>query len=300
MNIKYPYLQLVVANLIWGGNFVIGRAVSDQLPPITLSFFRWLIALIVVLIIFRKQLPSKEEIKQMPSKDWWYIGSMAISGVIGFNTLLYIALNYTTSINASLVFAATPVVIGILSLIILREKLKKNQVLGIFCTFWGVIYIISKGTLTTLASLSFNRGDIIVILAVLAWGLYSIIVRHTKQLPFFSTFVLSIVMGVVVLLPLFIWEITRPGNVIIWSGFSILSILYVGIVASIVAFILWNSAIIEIGPIKSSVFLNLIPVFAALFAVFFNNEVLARYQLIGGIIVILGVYLSTLNSHNSD
>ena len=198
MNLQSPYLRLIIATLIWGGNFVIGRAVSDQLPPFVLSFCRWCTALLVLLPFAWRKLVSEKRVLQ---KNWLAILLMSLTGIAGFNTLLYIALHYTTSINASLVFSTSPIVIALLSLVLIKESLNKNLILGAFISVIGVIYIISQGSLATFTSLTFNPGDMIMITAVLAWGLYAIIVRKYKELPAYSLLVSTIVTGIFILSP---------------------------------------------------------------------------------------------------
>lgn len=217
---------------------------------------------------------------------------MALTGITGFNTLLYIALHYTTSINASLVNTSTPIIIFILSFIWLGERLNAKQVAGAILSIVGLHFIISKGSLAVLLQFSFNKGDLIVIAAVICWSIYSLLIkRYAGKLPTYSTFTVSMVLGIIILLPFFIKEAQETE--IVWSTGSVLTILYTGIFASIVAFMSWNTAVERVGPNKAGIFLNLIPVFAATFAVLFIDETLAYYQAVGGALVILGVYLST-------
>ncbi|WNB92375.1 DMT family transporter [Bacillus sp. NEB1478] len=284
-----PYALLILATLLWGGNFVIGRAVTSSLPPFTLSFFRWCTALLIFLPFAWGSLQKEwDSVK----KYWPIVILMAITGITGFNTLLYIALHYTTSINASLVNTSTPIVIYLLSFIVLKERLNKNQIIGTVLSLLGILFILSKGSLALLMKFSFNSGDLIVIAAVICWGIYSLLIKQfAGRLPGFSTFAVCMVLGIILLLPFFIHEsATTPVH---WSVGSVLTILYTGIFASIVAFMSWNTAVARVGANKAGVFLNLIPVFAAFFAVLFIHEKLAWYQLAGGIFVILGVYIST-------
>ncbi|MED4730017.1 DMT family transporter [Aneurinibacillus migulanus] len=286
-----PYALLVLANLLWDGNFVIGRAIAESLPPYTLSFLRWCTALLVFLPFawpnVRKEWPIVR--KHMPTVIF-----MALTGVAGFNTLLYIALHYTTSINASLVNSSTPIVICILSFFMLRERLNKNQTVGIILSLAGVLFILSKGSLATLFAFSFNIGDLLVIAALICWSIYSVLVkRYTGILPGYSTFLICIIIGIGILFPFFIYEAFITHVPITWSFGSLLTVLYTGIFASIVAFISWNSAVSQVGPGKAGIFLNLIPVFASVFAILFIDERLTWYQAAGGIFVVLGVYIST-------
>ncbi|WP_191562245.1 DMT family transporter [Metabacillus idriensis] len=290
MNKRNPYLLLILATILWGGNFVIGRAITSSLPPFTLSFLRWCTALIVFLPFAWSHLKKEYSILK---KNWRILLLMAFTGITGFNTLLYLALHHTTSINASLVNTSTPIVIYMLSFLILRERLNRNQAAGTVLSLAGLLFILSKGSFSALMNFSFNVGDLIVLAAVICWSIYSILIkRYTGILPGYSTFFVCIAAGVLILFPFSIYEIAYLNTPIVWSLSSILTILYTGIFASIVAFISWNTAVVNVGANKAGIFLNLIPVFASIFAVLFLGEQLMWYQTAGGIFVILGVYLS--------
>ncbi|MBH0169060.1 DMT family transporter [Fictibacillus sp. 18YEL24] len=284
-----PYVLLVVANLIWGGNFVIGRAIASSLPPVTLSFLRWCTAFLIFLPF---AVPFLRKEWQMLKKHWQVVLILSITGITGFNTLLYIALHFTTSINASIVNTSTPILLFLLSFVFLKEKLNAKQIAGAMLSLIGLLFIISKGSITVLLQLSFNKGDLIVIGAVICWSIYSLLIRrYAGILPTYSTFIVTAFLGILILLPFSIREMQTEE--IVWSYGTVATILYTGIFASIVAFMSWNTAVERVGPSKAGVFLNLIPVFAAIFAVIFIDETLAWYQGAGGVLVILGVFIST-------
>ena len=285
-----PQLLLVLATLLWGGNFVIGRAVTGDIPPITLAFLRWCVAFIVFLPIVYSRVRREWP---MIKANWPAVIVMAITGVACFNTLVYIGVYYTTSINASLMNSSTPIIIYILSFIFLKERLSKFQLIGTALSLSGVMFILSKGSLETLLSFSFNKGDLIVLIAVFCWGVYSLLVKqYAGRLPGYSTFLVTIALGVMMLLPFTIYELMTTSVEIVWSPSTIGAILYVGIIASIVAFLSWNNGVVALGANKASIYLNFIPLFAAIFAVLFLDEDLLLAQLIGGLAVICGVLLA--------
>ncbi|MEK5482549.1 DMT family transporter [Viridibacillus sp. FSL R5-0888] len=290
MNRIPAFVSLLLATILWGGNFVIGSAVANDLPPFTLAFLRWCTAFIVFLPIAYVAL--KRDFKEI-LKHWRIVFILGFTGVASFNTLVYIALHYTTSINASLMNMLTLVVIYILSFIFLKERLTKNQLIGTAISFIGVLCIISNGSVETLRHFSFNKGDIIVIAAVVLWSIYSLLVKqYAKQLPGNSTFLVSIFVGIIMLLPFFLYESVQTTTVIHWSGTAFFAIIYTGIFASIIAFISWNTGVVRIGANKAGLYLNFIPVFASIFAVLFIGESLTLSQVIGGLCVIAGVYCS--------
>lgn len=282
---------LLLATILWGGNFVIGRAVADEIGPFSLAFFRWCTAFIVLFPFAYKYV--RQDLSAI-RQHWWPLFWMSLTGIATFNTLIYIALHYTTSINASLMNTSTPIIIYILSFIFLRERLTTYQVFGATLSLFGVLCILSKGTLDTFLQFSFNTGDLFVLVAVCSWAIYSLLVkRYSTILHSMSTFLITIAIGVVLLLPFFIAELIADAHPFAISALSLSAIFYTGIFASIVAFICWNTGVVKMGANQAGIFLNFIPLFASLFAVFFIGEKLEMFQLFGGLCVIIGIILST-------
>ncbi|MEE1131460.1 MAG: DMT family transporter [Caryophanon sp.] len=289
MSIPAPLL-LIIATLFWGGNFVIGRAVSDDIPPIALAFYRWCIALLVLAPIaftsWKAHLPTFK-------KHWKIVVVLSLTGVAGFNTLVYIGLHDTTSINASLMNSSTPIIIYILAFLFLRERLNRYQVIGTCISLIGVLFILTGGSLESLQMFEFNRGDMIVLLAVACWGVYSLLIKqYAGVLPGVPTFFMTIMIGIVTLLPFFIYETVTAAQPMEWHASSIGAIFYVGTFASIVAFLSWNKGVVKLGASRASIYLNFIPVFSALFATLFIGESLQLFQVIGGLAVVAGVLIT--------
>ena len=289
----HPSILLILATILWGGNFVIGKAVANSLSPFTLAFLRWCIAILFFFPIIWK--PFKRDIPLF-IKHWKIILLLAFTGVAAFNTLVYIGVHDTTSINASLMNMVTPIFIYILSYILLKEKIHKMQAIGTVLSFVGVLCIISNGSLKQLFHLHFNRGDLIVVVAVILWSIYSLFVKkYSNTLPGKTTFMASMLVGTMMLLPFFLYEITTSDTVISWNRLNVFAIFYTGIFASIIAFLSWNSGVVKYGANRCGIYLNFIPVFASIFAVIFLDEQLQMSQVIGGLCVVCGVYITNLN-----
>ncbi|KON88413.1 antibiotic transporter [Sporosarcina globispora] len=291
---KYGFVLLIFANMIWGGNFVIGRIGVEYFPPLLFSLMRWVIAFLLLTPFMVKQFKKDWKILRQHKRVLFLL---AVTGVAGYNTIIYFALQYTTSINASVVNSTTPIFIAILAIIILREKLLANQTAGILLSVLGILFIISKGSTEVFRSWQINAGDLYVLAAVLMWAVYSVIGnKYSNVLPALSTFYASSFLGVLILMPLSLIEYMLIESKPVFSCTSGGILLYVGFLASILAFLSWNFGVSIIGASKAGVFLNLLPIFAIVFALCFTQENLHLYQVIGGGIVILGVLLSSMKS----
>lgn len=290
-NKKYGFLMLILANMIWGGNFVIGRIGVDYFPPLLFSLMRWIIAFLLLTPFMVKKL----------KRDWNIIWEhkrilllLAVTGVAGYNTIIYFALQYTTSINASVVNSTTPLFIAILAIFILREKLLAHQAAGILLSVFGILYIISKGSIEMFLSWKINAGDLYVLAAVIMWASYSVIgKKYSNVLPVLTSFYASTYIGILLLVPLSLIEYLVMEKTPVFTLTSAGILLYVGFLASIMAFLSWNFGVYLIGAAKAGVFLNLLPIFAIIFALCFTEEKLYLYQIIGGGIVTLGVVISS-------
>ncbi|UCZ55125.1 DMT family transporter [Bacillus shivajii] len=290
-----PYLLLIFATFFWGTNFVISRIVVEEVPPVQLSLMRWVIASLVFLPFVYNELKQN---KLMIKKNWKALLLLALTGIAGFNTLLYIAIQYTTSINASIVNATAPLLIVLLSVVFLKEKLFTIQYIGVIVSFIGVFIIITGGRLETLWTLTFNPGDVVVFAAVIVWAIYSVLMKKFGvNLPKKSTFIITMYIGILSLIPFALFERTYHAVTITALPVdTILAIIYLGIFPSIISFICWNEGVMQVGAGKASNYLYLIVFFTAILAVIFGGEKVTWTQFIGGGFIISGVMV-TSNPH---
>jgi drug/metabolite transporter (DMT)-like permease len=288
---KNNYFLLILATCLWGGNFVMGKALAGEVPPITLSLLRWITALLVLGPFYGKMV---WENRRVYKNNWRMVTVLAMTGVAGFNTLVYIAVQYTSSINASLMNSTTPITILLFSIFFLREKFSILRSTGILLSLCGVLWIISYGSFEVLMGLRFNKGDLWMLLAVILWSFYSIAVKKSSGLfPSHGIFTITIAISVLLLFPLSAVELFVYEREILLSWSVLWGVLYFGIFASVVAFTSWNLAVSRLGPSRSASFLNLIPLFSAVFATLFIGEQIHMYHFIGAFLVISGVYIST-------
>jgi drug/metabolite transporter (DMT)-like permease len=287
-----PYLLLVFATFFWGTNFVFSKTIVEVIPPFQLSVMRWTVAGVVFLPFVMKEL--KQNIAVM-RKNWKPLLLLALTGIAGFNTLLYMAIQYTTSINASLVNSICPLLIVLLSVIFLKEKLVKIQYLGVVLSLIGVFIVIIGANLDSLWPITINPGDLLVLAAVVLWSIYSVLMKKFGiTLPKNPTFIITIYLAILCLIPFALFERTyQPVSLTSLPFDTLLGVVYLGIFPSIVSFICWNEGVIQIGPGKASNYLHLIVLFTTILAVVFGGETLVITQIIGGLFILTGVILTS-------
>jgi drug/metabolite transporter (DMT)-like permease len=169
--LRHPYLLLVLTTLFWSGNMVLGRAIRDQVPPLSLAFWRWAIALALVLPL---ALPHLRAQWPLLRAGWQAVVVLGLLGVGGYNTLAYVGLQYTPATNAVLLNSFIPIATITLSWLFLSKHLRALEWLGVLLSFAGVTAIVCRGDIATLAMLSPNIGDLWMLAAVFTWALYTI------------------------------------------------------------------------------------------------------------------------------
>ena len=285
------YILLFLTTLFWSGNFIVGKfATLFQVPPLTLNVFRWIaVWFILIPFTFREIYDNISYIK----KNWFVISFMGVITISTFNSVVYFALNYTQVVNAVLMLAAIPAATIVLSSLMKIEKTNIFQILGVIFSLCGVVVIITKANLTILLNLNFNKGDLWMVVAMFSWALYSALLRKKKlelsQLSLLQTIIST---GLVFLLPAYLIELALGYKANIHLPF-ILTITYVVLFPGLASFILWIKGISIIGSNRAGIFLHLIPIFSTIFAIIIFKEKFMLYHLIGAILIISGIILSS-------
>ncbi|NKQ22286.1 DMT family transporter [Brevibacillus laterosporus] len=287
---RIVYLIPLLATLLWGSNFLVGKNILHHVPPFTLGFLRWSFALIVLLPFTWKLLCENWKFYL---KFWREILVMGFLGIALFTGLVYWGMEHTNTVNASLLSSLSPIFITIVAYFMLHERINSNQIIGILLSLLGVLWIVSKGHIGTFADIRLNNGDIVLILSNVLMAIYSVMLRKTAdRLPGLIGFTLIVFAGVLTSVPLMMVEVSfRPVQLFLWE--NLWSIAYLGIFSSVIAFFCWTKTVHFLGPTKASPFMNLVPVFATMFAVLFLREELLFSQIVGGVLVLLGVYWSS-------
>ena len=292
-SVYFGILLATVAALIWAGNFIIARGVYKQIQPVSLAFYRWLTATIIIL-------PGIKKIKvewPVVKASWHYVFWTSLTGISLFNTFVYIAGHYTTAINLALIgTTSSPVMAIILARIFLKEKIGWNKLAGLTLCIIGILFLLSQGNFRNLITISFSRGDAWMLVAAFCFAVYNTLVKKKPSSisPINFLFV-TFSLGTILLLPFFLWEIQHT-SAIKWNIQLFMSILYLGAGASVVCFFLWNRAIETLGAGRTALFGNLIPIFSSLEAVIILGEKFTWIHIVSMVIVFSGLLLANIRS----
>jgi drug/metabolite transporter (DMT)-like permease len=285
---RLPYLLLTLAVLFWAGNFILGRAVRMEVPPVALAFWRWAVASLLVLG------PALAPLK----RDWHTIRRngpilmlLAGTGVAAFNTLAYSGLQYTVAINAFLMQTLMPVFIVVFSFLLFRVRINRRQVAGVATCLAGAVVIIVRGNWQVVAALSLNPGDLLVLLAVLCYAAYSVLLRKRPPIHPLSFVAVTFVAGTVMLLPLYLWESVTIRSLEL-NRVTLFSIFYVAIFPSIISYLCYNRGVDAIGANRAGLFLYLMPVFGSVMAVGLLGEAFLWFHWVGMVLIAAGLVVS--------
>ena len=281
--------MLVVAMVLWGATYVIVRAIHEDVPPITLNFWRWVVVLVLLL---PWTAGAAWRYRAVLRQNAWLLLALSITGVALYQSAAYIALNTTTAINAGLIFATTPVVMPLISYALYRELVTPRQALGIAISMAGVVIIIVRAEWGVLTAFLFTPGDLWLLLSIFAWALYSVLLKRLRgNLPPLVLMMALAAIGVVVLLPFYGWEWAVAGGFAL-SRSTVLGLAYLSVASAIVSYVCWNKAVAVIGANTAGLFLHLIPVFTVALAILALGEQLKGFHVAGTVLIATGIYLT--------
>jgi len=285
-----PYAGIVVTTLCWAGNWVVGRAIRGEMPPIALNFWRWTLALAVLAPFALPRLAGKGKV--LRRRRWLLLG-LAATGVVAFQVLAYLGLRSTETVNAVLLNSAAPLFIILCAWLVDGDRVSPWQLLGMLASFLGIVVIIERGDLLEIVHFRFALGDLVILAAMPCWGIYCVLLkRRPREVDGLGLlFVVSLV-GVLMLAPMYLAEsvLFRPATL---SLASAAAVLYVGLFASLLAYFCWNYGVAKVGPNRSGFMLHLLPAFGTLLAVIFLHESVHPYHFVGIGLIIAGVVVAT-------
>ena len=287
---NFAYLILILTTIFWSGNFIVGKAASTyEIPPFSLNFYRWFFAGLILLPFTFKELVEK---KNYIFDNIVFFTILGVTSITIFNSIVYYSLYYTQVISGILMISTIPVWIIFISSILNIEKTNIFQIIGVFFSLTGVIFIITKADLQIIKNLDFNKGDLSMVVAMFSWAVYSALLKSKKyEISQFALLEVVIITGLIFLTPIYFIEMYL-GNVIVLGMPFILTLTYVVFFPGLASFIFWIKGISIIGANRAGVFLHLMPIFGAIMAMIIFNEKFMYYHILGAIFIVAGITLS--------
>lgn len=274
--------------MFWSGNFLLGRLMHDQIPPIQMSFWRWTFAFLILLPFALRQLPAHHRALREESG---YLVLLGLVGITAYNCFIYSALHHTTVLNVSIINTLMPVVTFLLAMLLLGERHTPRRVAGALLAFAGAAVIIFRGDPAAAGRLDLNLGDVLVLFGLTAWALYTVLIRwRPTRLPLSLFLGATVAFGLLFHLPLLAWELPRVG------AFSPTpaaagSIFYFAVFPSVLAYLLWNRAVALLGPATTGVFMYLLPVYGIGLGILFLGERFRPFHAGGLVLIVAGLAL---------
>jgi drug/metabolite transporter (DMT)-like permease len=286
------YLAALFATVLWAGNFVVARGIAQEIPPVQLNFWRWLLALLCILPFawptLRADWPAMK-------RHWRYLAAMGLVGVSALNAFVYKAGQTTESLNMALLVPTAPVMIIILSRVVYGEPLTPRRLGGVAIVLVGVLELVSRGDWSHIASLRFLPGDLWALAGAACFALYSLFVRKRPadiSAPGFNA--ATFAWGLVLMLPALAVE-AATGPATAWNARVVVGVLYAGIGCSFAAYTLWTRAIGSIGPVLAGIVYYFLPVVTAVESVWLLGEAVTAAHVLGGALIVSGILLATVD-----
>jgi drug/metabolite transporter (DMT)-like permease len=284
------YLLLTLASLFWAGNWVVGRAMRHDIAPIAMGFWRWVLALVILLPFV---VPELRRNRGVVRRDWLKLMLLGALGATVFNTMIYVGLQFTAATNGILFNSISPVLIVLLSWVVLRDRLTPRQGVGVAVSLLGVLAIVARADPALLAALRFNRGDLWLIAAMVLWSVYTLLLRwRPPELSAMAFLAAMLALSLPLLLPFYAWEFAGRGGFAITVP-TVAALAYYATLPSIVSYLFWNRAVAQVGANRAGLFTHLMPVFGAVLSMVFLGERLYAYHFIGAALIFGGIWLTT-------
>jgi len=285
-----PYLLLSLSSLFWAGNWVVGRAMRNDIPPVAMGFWRWLLALLILLPFVAPELARNWRVLRRDAIKLTLLGAL---GATVFNSMIYFGLQFTAATNGILFNSISPILTALMSWMLLRDRLGRRQAAGIALSLAGVLAIVARGDPELLAALEFNRGDLWLIAAMVLWSGYTLLLRwRPPELSAMAFLAAMLAFGLPALLPFYAWEFAVRGGFAVTLP-VVAALAYYATFPSIVSYLFWNRGVVQVGPNRAALFIHLMPVFGAVLSVIFLGERLYAFHFIGAALIFGGLWLTT-------
>ncbi|SKA97042.1 Permease of the drug/metabolite transporter (DMT) superfamily [Caloramator quimbayensis] len=292
MDNKKIYLLMIMSTIFWAGAFIAGKLSAPYIPAFTLTFLRFSLASLILYFVVKKKEPTQFKLSKKDIPVFTFTG---IVGMFGYHVFFFNALKYTTAINSSIIAATNPLVTAILCIVFLKDKINSKRVFGIILSFVGVFLTITNANMSILINLSFNKGDILMLIAVLMWASYS--VYSKKVMQYYSPLILtyySFLFCSIFLIPFVIYE--APWRLIgTIPYYSYIASIYMSIFPSVIGYLVQQMSIKQIGPSKTAIFVNLVPIFSIILSTLILRETISPVKFLTALLIVTGVYICQKN-----
>jgi len=286
-----PYLLLTLTTLFWSLNWVVGRAIVGHVSPFAFTFIRWVVAVAVMMPFAWPEIRAHWPAVR---RHWKVIAWLGFWGTGLHNLFAYVGLQYTTATNGVILNSAIPIMIILLGWAIYRDTISRVQALGVLVSLTGVLVILTRGDPRVIAELSLNRGDLIVLVGMFFWAAYTIFLRmKPAELPGLAMLCCCGVVGIMILFPLFLFEMAFQGGKVEFTPATLGAMLYVGVFPSFVGYVFWNRGVAEVGSNVAGLFVHLMPAFGSILAWMFLGERIFLFHVIGIALILAGIGLTS-------
>lgn len=289
------YFLMFLVPFFWGGAFVAAEHIVTEIPPVTAAALRFLIAgFILIILLGLKRGFNWKAFK----KQWVTILFMALTGIVGYNIFFFLGLQVTSSINGSLIVATTPAFMTLGAVLLLNETWNRHHGIGLILSFLGVVIVIAQGQLHILLNLHINKGDLLFLLALVCWISHGLLGKIAMRdvTPLMTT-ALSTFIGAIILTGIAFAERKEWERILSLSNQGWLEMSFMVVCSSVLGFLIWNYGIQQIGASQASIYMNLVPINTALLAVFVYQSPIYLSQIVGMVIVMIGVYFVTFHRY---
>jgi drug/metabolite transporter (DMT)-like permease len=285
-----PYLLLTLSSLFWAGNWVVGRAMRNDIPPVAMGFWRWLLALLILLPFVAPELMRNWRVLRRDALKLALLGAL---GATVFNSMIYFGLQFTAATNGILFNSISPILTVLMSWALLHDRLSRRQAAGVALSLIGVLAIVARGDPQLLTALEFNHGDLWLIAAMVLWSGYTLLLRwRPSELSAMAFLAAMLVFGLPALFPFYAWEYAARGGFGVTAP-VVAALAYYATFPSIVSYLFWNRGVVQVGPNRAALFVHLMPVFGAVLSVIFLGERLYGYHFAGASLIFGGIWLTT-------
>lgn len=283
------YFLMIITALAWSGNAITAKGLNDIIPPVGLVFWRWMVAIPILVIIAWPNL--KYDLRKI-RENWKILIVLSFFSITAYNTLLYQGLLYTTAINSFLINASRPMFIVLLSIIFFRNGINLTQSFGFLLASMGTVNIIVEGQVGKLLALDFNIGDLWILGGTICLAIHTVFLRKSPSMHPASFLAITVTIGAIILLPFYIWEIIyvapTPFKLETVGG-----VLYLAIFASIVAYLCYNRAVEIAGPNKAGQVSYILPISGTVLAILLLDERIELFHIIGLPLILAGIYFGS-------